>query len=281
MSTGSGRATARATGTVMPWGPLVEPGEVPIAEPVARPVAKPPAGPAAEPGAEPDLARLRRARVDQALARLRVFGWQSAPEAAGKRVIEFLLAVVLLVLTAPILALLCLIVRLDSPGPVLFRQWRVGKGGRLFRFTKLRTLYVDAKERWPELYAYDYTPTQLDELKFKVPNDPRVTRAGQWLRKSTLDELPNLWHVLNGDMALVGPRPEIPEMLPYYTHETLRKFSVRPGVTGLAQVSGRGHLTFHDTVDFDVQYVDDRSTLRDVRILVLTLVRAVQRHGAF
>jgi lipopolysaccharide/colanic/teichoic acid biosynthesis glycosyltransferase len=225
------------------------------------------------------------ARVSQALARLRANGWQDVQDlhrvSLLQRTMEAVFAATLLVLTAPVIVLLCLIVRLDSPGPVLFRQWRVGKGGRLFRFTKLRTLYVDAKERWPELYAYDYTPVQLDSLRFKVPNDPRVTRVGSWLRKSTLDELPNLWHVLTGDMALVGPRPEIPEMLPYYTDETMRKFAVRPGVTGLAQVSGRGHLTFHDTVDCDVNYVDTHGFWLDVRILVMTLVRSLQRHGAF
>lgn len=222
-----------------------------------------------------------RRTVEQAAARLRAHGWQAIPVPTLQRLVEGLLAAIMLVLTAPILAVICLIVRLDSPGPVLFRQWRVGKGGRYFRFTKVRTLYADARERWPELYAYSYTPEQLDGLRFKVPDDPRVTRVGSWLRKSTLDELPNLWHVLNGDMALVGPRPEIPEMLPYYTDDTIRKFSVRPGVTGLAQVSGRGNLTFHDTVAYDVQYVDARGYFTDARILFLTLVRSLQRRGAF
>jgi lipopolysaccharide/colanic/teichoic acid biosynthesis glycosyltransferase len=197
------------------------------------------------------------------------------------RAIECIAAAILLVATLPIMLAVAAIIRWDSPGPVLFRHPRVGARGRLFGFTKFRTLYADAKERWPELYAYRYSPEQVDHLHFKVQNDPRVTRVGAWLRKSTLDELPNLWHVLTGDMALVGPRPEIPEMLSYYDARGLTKFSVRPGVTGLAQVSGRGNLSFHDTVKYDVAYVESRSAWLDVQILAATLWRTIRRDGAF
>ncbi len=198
-----------------------------------------------------------------------------------RSVVEGGLALVLLVATLPIMLLVALVVWLDSPGPILFRQPRIGLNGRLFQFTKFRTLYTDAKQRWPELYAYHYTADEIAELRFKIKDDPRVTRVGRWLRKSTLDELPNLWHVLVGDMALVGPRPEIPEMLPYYDARGLRKFTVRPGVTGLAQVSGRGNLSFRDTVACDVEYVDRQSLGLDVRILFATLYRTALRDGAF
>jgi lipopolysaccharide/colanic/teichoic acid biosynthesis glycosyltransferase len=201
--------------------------------------------------------------------------------AATIRALEIAIAATLLVITFPIMVLVALIIRIDSPGPILFRQLRVGANGRLFRFTKFRTLYADARERWPELYAYWYSPAEVEQLHFKVKNDPRVTRAGRWLRKSTLDELPNLWHVLTGEMALVGPRPEIPEMLPYYDTRGLRKFTVRPGVTGLAQISGRGNLSFTDTVKHDVDYVDRRSAWLDTRIVATTLYRTVRREGAF
>lgn len=142
-------------------------------------------------------------------------------------------------------------------------------------------MYVDARQRFPELYAYQYSKETLADLRFKVDEDPRVTPAGIWLRKSSLDELPNLWNVLTGDMAMVGPRPEIPEMLPYYKGDMLRKFDVAPGVTGPAQVSGRGRLTFFDTVKFDLEYVDKRCLRYDARILIDTIWKVLRQDGAF
>jgi lipopolysaccharide/colanic/teichoic acid biosynthesis glycosyltransferase len=194
---------------------------------------------------------------------------------------EILVAGAILILTAPILLAIAIIIKIGTPGPALFFQKRVGLKGKAFTFVKFRTLYADAKQRFPELYAYQYTPEQLSQLHFKVENDPRVTTQGKWLRKSTLDELPNFWNVLKGDMALVGPRPEIPEMLPYYKEEMLLKFSVRPGVTGLAQISGRGRLSYFDTVGYDLQYVKKRSFLLDAKILLKTLYRILIRDGAF
>ena len=204
-----------------------------------------------------------------------------SPLHAAVRAVEIVAAVVLLVITAPVMAVIAAIVKLDSPGPAVFRQVRIGRNGRLFRFAKFRTLYVDARQRWPELYAYRYTADQVAALHFKLKDDPRVTRVGKWLRKSTLDELPNLWNVLIGEVAFVGPRPEIPEMLPYYSRGELAKFSVRPGVTGLAQVRGRGDLSFRDTVAFDVEYVRTRSLRLDFDILIRTLTCIVLRKGAF
>lgn len=215
------------------------------------------------------------------LAHLQRQGASAPPIPFGTRLVESVLAAVGLVTLFPIMLAIALIIRLDSPGPVLFLQPRVGRHGRLFRFAKFRTLYADAKERWPHLYAYRYTPDEVRALHFKVPSDPRITRVGQWLRKSTLDELPNLWNVLTGEVALVGPRPEIPEMLPYYDAEGLQKFTVRPGITGLAQVCGRGELNFQDTVGYDVDYVRRRSVWLDLSILVRTVKSTVLRKGAF
>jgi lipopolysaccharide/colanic/teichoic acid biosynthesis glycosyltransferase len=208
-------------------------------------------------------------------------GETAAPISPAARACEIILASVFLVLTLPVMLLLAALVKLDSPGPAVFRQVRVGRNGRLFYFAKFRTLYVDARERWPHLYSYRYTPDEVAALHFKLKNDPRVTRVGRWLRKSTLDELPNLWNVLLGDVALVGPRPEIPEMLPYYDDTTLAKFSVRPGVTGLAQVRGRGDLSFRDTVAFDVEYVHTRSLKLDFEVLFRTVTCTLLRKGAF
>jgi lipopolysaccharide/colanic/teichoic acid biosynthesis glycosyltransferase len=195
--------------------------------------------------------------------------------------LEIVFAASMLLLTLPLIAIIALIVKLDSPGPVVFRQIRVGRHGRLFRFWKFRTHYVDARERWPELYTYRYTADEVEALHFKLKNDPRVTRIGRSLRKSSLDELPNLWNVLTGDVALVGPRPEIPEMLPYYDSRELAKFSVRPGITGLAQVGGRGELSFRDTVAFDVEYVQRRTAWLDLEIITRTVLCVLLRTGAF
>jgi lipopolysaccharide/colanic/teichoic acid biosynthesis glycosyltransferase len=186
-----------------------------------------------------------------------------------------------LILASPILLLLAICIRLDSPGSPIFRHYRVGKNGKLFRFYKFRTLYADAKQRFPERYSYKYTPDDLDALRFKVENDPRVTRAGRFLRRTTLDELPNFWNVVKGDMALVGPRPEIPEMLQYYRPDYLIKFCVKPGVTGLAQISGRGRLLFRATEELDARSVVERSPLTDVKIMFRTIYLIFKMDGAF
>jgi lipopolysaccharide/colanic/teichoic acid biosynthesis glycosyltransferase len=197
------------------------------------------------------------------------------------RIVEILVSLTVLIVTAPIQLAIAIIIKRGTPGPALFFQKRVGRDGRIFTFVKFRTLYADAKRRFPKLYAYKYTEEQLTSLRFKVENDPRVSPQGIWLRKSTLDELPNFWNVLKGDMALVGPRPEIPEMLPYYKNEMLLKFSVRPGITGLAQISGRGRLSYFDTVALDLEYVRTRSFLMDVKIIFKTIYKVVVREGAF
>ena len=201
--------------------------------------------------------------------------------AFGVRFFEIFFSVIALALLWPLILMQWIWIKLGSPGPGTFWQQRVGQGGECFWFVKLRTMYADARERWPHLYAYHYNPEQLEKLHFKVERDPRVTLQGRWLRASSLDELPNFWNVITGDMALVGPRPEIPEMLPYYSGEMLMKFSVRPGITGLAQVSGRGRLSFQETVEYDLEYVRKQSFLFDLKIIWLTLVKMAARDGAF
>ncbi len=197
------------------------------------------------------------------------------------RVFEIVVALLALAATAPLMLALAIYIKAGSPGPALFVQKRVGKDGQLFNFIKFRTMYVDARERFPELYAYNYSREEQDTFKFKIVDDPRVTPQGAWLRKLTIDELPNFFNVLKGDMALVGPRPEIPEMLKYYEGASRRKFEVRPGVTGLAQVCGRGNLSFKDTVAYDLLYVRNRSFLFDLKIVLKTIIAVVVRRGAF
>lgn len=202
--------------------------------------------------------------------------------AAGvTRVVEICLAAVALVLLSPVMLIVAIIIRLDSPGPALFRQLRIGKNGHLFAFFKFRTLYADARQRFPELYSYQYTPAEIQELQFKREDDPRVTRAGCWLRRSTLDEIPNFWNLLKGDVAIVGPRPEIPEMLQYYPPEQMIKFSVKPGVTGLSQIKGRGRLKFQQTNAYDVEYVKQKNFWLDCKIALKTIKLVIRLDGAF
>lgn len=200
--------------------------------------------------------------------------------AAIERTVDLVLSVVALVVASPILLVLYVWIRLDSPGPAIFRQDRVRRGGGTFRFAKFRTMRFDARERFPELYAYDYSDEQVRTMKFKLPDDPRLTPVGRWLRRTSLDELPNLFNVIRGDMTLVGPRPEIPEMLPYYTPGQLAKFSVKPGLTGLAQTRGRNILTFQETIAADLEYVASRSLWLDIRILFRTVWTVAVQFGA-
>lgn len=204
-----------------------------------------------------------------------------APASIGLRLFEVSVAVLILLLSAPVMGVIAILIRRGTPGPAIFRQRRIGVNCKPFTFFKFRTHYVDSKERFPEWCAYQYQENELHQVRLQEEDDPRVTPQGKWLRRTSLDELPNFWHVLTGDMAVVGPRPEMLEMLPYYTDETINKFSVRPGITGLAQVSGRGDLTFTETVEMDLEYIRTRSVRTDLKILLRTALMVIQADGAY
>ncbi len=197
-----------------------------------------------------------------------------------KRILDLAVGAVLLVVSLPVLIILAVLIMIDSPGSPIFRQRRVGRDGRCFWFYKFRTMHRDARARYPELYAYSYSPSETQTLLFKGPHDPRCTRVGRHLRRTSLDELPNLFNVLRGEISLVGPRPEIPEMVRYYRAEHLVKFTVKPGLTGLAQVSGRNVLPWLRVAEADAIYAEQRSFLLDLRILVRTFLAVVCRSGA-
>jgi len=222
----------------------------------------------------------RRSNSDLTLAELSAQA-DIPPTPIPVRLFEIITATSVLIVTAPLMLAITIIIKRGTPGRTLFFQKRVGRNGKLFTFVKFRTLYADARERFPELYAYSYNEQELEGLQFKVVDDPRVTPQGKWLRKTSLDELPNFWNVLTGDMALVGPRPEIPEMLPYYKGIMLQKLLVRPGITGYAQTSGRGHLGFYETVRYDLQHVREQSFMADLRMIFKTIQMVLIRHGAF
>jgi lipopolysaccharide/colanic/teichoic acid biosynthesis glycosyltransferase len=153
--------------------------------------------------------------------------------------------------------------------------------GRPFQFRKFRTMYEDARVQFPELYEYKYNKREIKKLRFKKKNDPRIPKWANWLRKSSLDELPNFINVFRGDISLVGPRPEIPEMTRYYFDGQKKKFNVKPGITGLAQINGRGDLSFQETLKYDIMYVENRSFLLDMKIIIRTIIMTIQSNGAF
>jgi exopolysaccharide biosynthesis polyprenyl glycosylphosphotransferase len=199
------------------------------------------------------------------------------PRRVVKDVLERAAATLGLVLVLPLLLLLGVAVRLDSTGPALYRQQRVGKAGRLFTMYKLRSMAQAADSARDVLLGVN----EADGVLFKIQHDPRITGVGSWLRRWSLDELPQLWNVVRGDMSLVGPRPALPEEVARYDVDPTRRLVVKPGVTGLWQVSGRSDLTWAESVRLDVRYVDNWSLRLDAQILART-VRAVLGHrGAY
>jgi lipopolysaccharide/colanic/teichoic acid biosynthesis glycosyltransferase len=181
-----------------------------------------------------------------------------------------------ILITGPLFLLVALAIKLDSTGPVFFVQRRCGLRGRTFPFIKFRTMYTDAEERLEELRSYN----EVSGPVFKMKNDPRVTRVGRVLRKYSIDELPQLWHVLVGQMSLVGPRPPIPGEVGQYELNVRRRLSVRPGLTCLWQVRGRSLLSFEDWIRLDLEYIDRWSLMLDFRILLLTIPAVLRGKGA-
>jgi exopolysaccharide biosynthesis polyprenyl glycosylphosphotransferase len=186
-------------------------------------------------------------------------------------------AVGALIALLPLLAGIAVMIRLTDPGPALFRQTRVGKHGRLFTVYKFRTMVTDAETRRAELLALN----ESDGLLFKIRRDPRVTRVGGWLRRYSLDELPQFINVLFGDMSLVGPRPALPDETSAYGPDVRRRLAVKPGITGLWQVSGRSDLPWDETVRLDVRYVENWSFVLDLQILWKTWSAVAHGDGAY
>lgn len=195
-----------------------------------------------------------------------------------KELADRLVAAVLLLLLSPLMCAVALAVRLGSKGPALFRQVRVGLHGKQFTMLKFRTMRPDAEARRAELAHANHNS---DGLLFKVRDDPRVTRIGATLRRYSLDELPQLFNVLSGRMSLIGPRPPLPEEVAGYTHEVRRRLLVKPGLTGLWQVSGRSDLPWEEAVRLDLAYVDNWSLALDAEILLRTGPAVVRGTGAY
>jgi len=205
--------------------------------------------------------------------------WSTAHE-ASYLFFNKLLALVALVLLSPVMLVVALMIWRHDGRPILFGHYRVGQNGRLFRCLKFRSMALNSQELLKELLRTDPAARAEWERDHKLVNDPRITPIGQFIRRTSLDELPQLFNVLRGDMVFVGPRPITYEELRKYGRNRWHYLSVRPGITGLWQVSGRNELTYAQRIDMDRHYVEDRSHAGDLRILLKTVKVVVARDGA-
>ena len=205
---------------------------------------------------------------------------------AGRRALDLACAGVLLLILAPLFLAISIAIRLDSRGSVLYRQRRVGLGGKPFLVNKFRTMRPDADPARHREYVValiassEERPDGGDPGLYKLAVDERVTRVGRWLRRFSLDELPQLWNVIRGDMSLVGPRPVIPYEVEQYPAWYRERFAVKPGMTGLWQVSGRNRMTYEEMVRLDIEYARRQALLLDAVILVKTAWVVVRARGA-
>ncbi len=204
-----------------------------------------------------------------------------------KGILDRVFALLLIVTLSPLLAFIAIAIRLDSPGGVIFLRKQVGENGKLFTVYKFRTMHTDNDDQEYKAYLVKYiienTPYTIDQkgqALYKVVDDPRVTRFGALLRKTNLDELPQLFNVLKGEMSLVGPRPDIPFAVGMYKYWHRKRLGAKPGITGLWQVCGRKCLPFEGMVRLDISYIKRQSLLLDAKILLLTVGTVLRRDGS-
>lgn len=189
-----------------------------------------------------------------------------------KRIFDILVALVALLIFSPLIILSAVIIKLYDGGPIFYSQIRVGKGGRPFKMWKLRSMREDADKLRASLVG--------DVIRFKMKNDPRITPIGRFIRKASIDEMPQLWNVLRGDMSIVGPRPPIPEEVKKYNAKQLGRLRVPQGITCYWQVMGRNELDFDQQVDLDLKYIEEQSFLTDLKILAKTIPAVLTARGA-
>ncbi len=219
-----------------------------------------------------------RLRMSSPAARRARWRLRLAFHAICKRILDVMAAGILLLLLAPGFGLVAALIRLESPGPVFFSQKRVGRGAREFDFFKFRSMYVDAEARKQELM--DKNEMQGGVI-FKMKEDPRVTRIGKFIRRYSIDELPQLWNVLRGDMSLVGPRPPVPSEVREYSVHDRRRLDAIPGITGLWQVSGRSDIPFDQQVELDIEYIHSATLWENIKLLLKTVPAVLSGKGAY
>jgi lipopolysaccharide/colanic/teichoic acid biosynthesis glycosyltransferase len=206
------------------------------------------------------------------------FWGRQSPYELAKRTLDLLSTGCGLLLLSPFIGLLATVIKLDSPGPVFFSQMRVGKEGKLFRCWKFRSMTVDADQRKEELIEDN---EMAGGTTFKIKRDPRITRVGRFIRKASIDELPQIWNVLVGDMSLVGPRPPVPQEVAQYNVYEKRRLAVKPGITCTWQVSGRSDIPFREQVRLDIEYINQRCLRLDLMLLLKTIPAVLFARGAY
>ena len=192
-----------------------------------------------------------------------------------KVILYFILTLIILILISPVMLLISVLIKLEDGGPVFFKQVRVGRHGRLFKCFKFRTMVVNAEELREKLMALN----EVDGPVFKIKNDPRITKIGRFLRKTSLDELPQFFNVLFGDMSIVGPRPPIPSEVEQYERNLIRRLSINPGITCIWQVSGRNNVPFDRWMEMDMEYIDNWSLALDMKIILRTIKVVLRGNG--
>lgn len=196
----------------------------------------------------------------------------------AKRTMDIIGAMIGLISLSWLFLIVAVLIKLEDPkGPVFFKQIRVGKDGKQFYMYKFRSMVTDAEKRLKELLNYN----EVSGAMFKMKNDPRVTKVGKFIRKTSIDELPQLWNVLKGDMSLVGPRPPLPREVEQYTEYDKQRLLVTPGCTGLWQISGRSNVGFEEMVELDLKYIRERSLLYDIKIIFKTIKIMIKPNSAY
>ena len=196
---------------------------------------------------------------------------------AVKRFFDLISSLILFIILSPLFLVLIIYIKLDSKGHVIFKQTRVGKDSKLFTIYKFRTMYEGADKDFEKKVSQE----ELKDFVFQEKDDKRITRAGKLLRATSLDELPQLFNIIKGDMSLIGPRPEIPDIANYYTEHEKIRLMVKPGVSGLAQVNGRGDLNLGETIEYDIKYIKSFSIALDIKIFFETIRVVFKREGAY
>lgn len=195
-----------------------------------------------------------------------------------KRLLDIVGSFFGLIIASLIIGIVAIAMKIDEPkGPIFFSQTRVGKNGETFKMYKIRSMCIDAEEKLAELMRHN----EIEGAMFKMKDDPRITKVGKFIRKTSVDELPQLWNVLKGDMSLVGPRPPLTREVSDYTEHDKERLLVKPGCTGLWQVSGRNELDFHQMVDLDIEYIDSLSISNDLNIIIKTVFVMIKPNGAY